>query len=340
MQDDVKRARVVAGGSAATPLEFPASRVDMRAALDTHGYVVVTGVLTAAQCDRACGQTWDWLEALSPAIRRAEPDTWATANRPIHSRGLIQHYNVGFQRASIEVRMLASRVFAELYGTAELWTSFDGISVTRRPNGNRFVQFDDLADWEERKWDKDSVHVDITGPGFEWYQGGVALTDQREDEHVFVCVPQSHLHHDRVMTLAGKVTTKNFLVMNDAQKCFLRDTGLDIVRVPVPRGAIILWDSRMSHSSSTYCKTARPDAQRMHVFTCMTPIPKCPHARQKEMHKRCKAYAEGRVSKHSPAVVSTFGKQPQTYGKSQAHFHPQPVADMNAAEKRLHGLIL
>ena len=110
-------------------------------------------------------------------------------------------------------------------------------------------------------------------------------------------------------------------------------------RVPLARGSLVLWDSRVVHSSSPYFATCPAGAQRIQIFACMLPVSRVPRdKRPEQMAKRQKAYDQGVVSKHSPDFVRLFGKLPQTYGSDQSHLCVPASVEMSDDEKRLHGL--
>ncbi len=318
----------------------PPSRASMNKALARDGYCVLRNVLSEDQCVAVETSLWNYMEALSPAIKRDDLATLTPANRPIHTRGLIQHYNVGFQEASVLVRQWAKPVFAELYGTQELWTSVDGLSLSTKP---KRCHYKDQADWNKNHWERDPVHVDqttVTDDGkHSCVQGGFAITSQHADEHVFLCVPGSHVMHAELLALGPAKKKLHWEIMNDSQKELMKHEGLEMKRVPLNRGDAVLWDSRVVHSSSPYLQTAPAGAKRIQVFACMLPVSRVPAAkRADQMAKRQKAYDQGVVSKHSPDLIRLFGKLPQTYGADQSHFTIPASVTMTPAERQLHGL--
>lgn len=313
------------------------TRAEIMQALERDGYCVVPDVLSSEQCDAVADALWTYMETLSPAISRADLGTFNCHNRPIHARGLIQHYNVGFQEFSVAVRVWVARVFAELYGTDELWSSVDGASFTIKP---KTCHYADMADWVKNHWARDPVHVDQTTPGFSCVQGGVAISEQAVDEHVFLCVPGSHKLHEKLLEMGPAKKTLHWEMMGDAQKEYMRARGLDMRRVPLARGSMVLWDSRVVHSSSPYFKTADPTAMRMQVFACMLPIDRVPlEKRAAQIEKRKRAYERGAAGKHSPDYFRPFGTTPQTRGRDQGHLRVPKSVEMTDPEKRLHALM-
>lgn len=307
--------------------------------LETEGFAIVPKVITEEQCDKLYDGFWSYMTELNPKLDPKDPETWTAENLPLTTKGLIQHYNVGFQRFNIDAHMLVKPVFEELYGTKKLWTSFDGVSFTKKDK----TMFKDLKDWQEKCW-KSSVHVDQTTPGFMSVQGGLAITNQEEDEHVFLCIPKSHLFHEKILELYdGKSFIPHFQVMKEKQLNFVKEQGLQMKRIPLKRGDMVLWDSRLIHYSAPYCSTAPKDAHRVHIFACMCPVPDNSKLVEGEMKKRKNAYETKRVSKHSPGKIRLFGAKPRLWNdKDKEKFEKTPIpesAKMTEEEQKLYGLI-
>lgn len=307
------------------------SRAEMKAALDKDGYVVVPNVLDSHTCDCLYDSFWDYLEALSPEIDRSNRATWTKRNLPINTKGLIQHFNIGFQRFTVDAHMLIKPVFQELYATERLRSSFDGVSFTQR--GTR-LSFQNLAHWDDVCWENNPVHIDQTTSGFLSIQGGLAVTTQKEDEHTFVCVPGSHIYHDELLEIWNTCAKEEFelksaeyqldktgkkpllrrpqlhwMVMNPRQLAFLRGKQLNMRRGLKERGDVVLWDSRTVHASAGYCATASPAAFRLQIFVCMCPIPpETAEERIREQNKRKKLTSWALYRNTRPIIFVYSGK--------------------------------
>lgn len=346
-------------------------RVDMMRGLQDQGFLVVRGLVPEEECDKMYGMFWAYLQGMFEKLDPLDRDTWRPsirknpetgelipANLPASRRGLIQAYNAGLQPFNIHARNLVKPLFEELWGTARLTTSFDGGSFTANRVG-RPASYKSVADWKTRCWDETPVHIDQTTPvslrethdpldpkSYEELsiQGGLAVTTQRENEHVFVCVPGSHKYHAELLAIRNeKPVKKNTLhwdLMEKKQLAFLRDKGLEMIRVELGKGDFVLWDSRTVHSSASYCKDADRTATRLQLMIAMRPAVNCP----KDRLVRWKAYNQGIVSKHSPDYLRLFSKNPAMKGKTYAHYdamkHLIPAsAEMTREEQKLHGLI-
>lgn len=308
--------------------------------LRENGYLIVRNVITEEQCAELYEGFWDYMEGMNPALKRGEPETWQAKELPLTTKGLIQHYNVGLQPFTVRARVLAKPVFELLYRTGDLTSSWDGVSFTRKASRQKYAS---LEDFEEHCWDRTPLHIDQTTLGEISIQGGLAVTEQRADEHVFVCIPGSHKHHAKLLELGPAKKSLHWEIQEGPQIQYLREQGLVMKRIPLGKGDFVLWESRLCHASAPHCKTARADAVRLQVFVCMRPALTGEEA-AREKAKRELGYAKGLVSKHSADHMRFFGKTPRIFSAEMKQkydsFRIPPSVEMNEAEKKLHGLAL
>jgi ectoine hydroxylase-related dioxygenase (phytanoyl-CoA dioxygenase family) len=209
---------------------------ELREQFERDGYLVIENVVNIEDRELLVNGFWNYIEALSPVVSRKNTETWwnATINNeriwPVNIHGLIQGYNVGFQEFTVKSRMLCKKVFEDLYGTKELVTSFDGISFSNKPKIHKYQNIDD---WETKGIVRDAVHVDQTTPGFRCVQGGLALVDQQEDGHVFLCIPGSHKLHDKLLDRikencknSDKILKSDWYILSDEDKRFYISNNL------------------------------------------------------------------------------------------------------------------
>jgi hypothetical protein len=361
---------------------------EMREVLARDGYFVMKDVFEEKTCDALKDSCWDYLERMCPGVDRNDPSTRRDDTMPLNMKGLIQQHNIGFQPFSVDAHLMAKPLYEKFWGTDKLVCSFDGVSITEN---RKRAHYKSLADWKEKCWDKNEVHIDQTTPGFFSVQGGLAITDQEEDEHVFLCIPGSHHYHEDILRIgkecaerecakqmdvweaaraAEKPLTKivkkkkkdgtimevqveipkptvkepelHWMVMNTEQLAFLKSKGLEMKRIPMKKGSFVFWDSRTVHASAPYCATARKDAMRIQIFIAMAPVLEDPEAVAEDRELRQKGYDEGRVSKHSAAMIRLFGKTPRQYNRDHGVLYkkmriPRSLK-MTREEKRLYGL--
>lgn len=324
--------------------------------LHQNGYVLVKNVVKKDRCEEILTEFFDYLEFLQPEFIREDRETWDSDNLPIRTRGLLQHFNCGFQPHAVHARSACLPVFESLFPNKELTCSFDGTSFAPRPKA---FKFKDIESWEKQARQKENLHIDQTSEGLISIQGGLAVVDQPIDCKVFVVIPGSHLYHEEIMKIQLKyrleddkeknIKRKNdlsiwydeqWLIMNDEMLDFIESKGLKRTRIEMSQGDLVLWDSRSIHSSADFTRQSIPGSYRLQVFVSFAPrVPDGPEY-DKEIEKRKKAFAEGRTSKHSAQQIRLFSKQPRIYKKPTKTFMKLPsYSEMTEKEQKFHGLV-
>lgn len=234
----------------AAPLGYnrfdPSDVVGWRAALDTYGFVVLAGVLSANEVATATSLLWDYLEHRIEGDR-ADPGTWAGWPSESYRYGMIQHDGthcdgVWYLRGLPGVRA----AFANLFGTPDLHVSYDGFPAVRPAPA---------VGPTKRDW----YHIDhsFDRPGRWLAQGLIALTPSGADDGGLVVWPCSHHRFaDRWGTPPRERTSvailNDFEVVQSYPGAELpRDiAGLGPVKVSMEAGDLALWDSRTVHCNA------------------------------------------------------------------------------------------
>ncbi|KAL4229540.1 hypothetical protein ACF0H5_012579 [Mactra antiquata] len=224
--------------------------------LKQKGYTVVPNVLTSSQCDKAIDGYNVWL--------RQFQGKWPKTNK-----SLVRGYNCGHIEPTWEVRHSAKSVFEQLWKTEKLLTSFDAVAIGRPPEDGEEPFEDGSTHW---------LHLDqeSSRDGLHAYQGGVYLEESCEDDWTLQVMENSHkvfhklFEHDPKAARASD--EKQFYRLNKTQVRFFQQNGCKIVRVPVPKGGMVLWDSRTVHANAQPMENrAHPGRWRFVVFVSMTP---------------------------------------------------------------------
>lgn len=119
----------------------------LKETLDKYGVAVLPSLLSAAEQTAMNGGMWQAIEyyasGLAKPVRRDNPRTYASLFdlSPCHG-GLFQHFSWGHQQYVWDVRQNPKIIepFANLWGTDDLRTSFDGVNcgigaLMHRPRG-------------------------------------------------------------------------------------------------------------------------------------------------------------------------------------------------------------
>lgn len=251
--------------------------------LDTKGYTVVPGVVTPRECDAAVREYQQWLRQFGDSF-------------PKSFNSIINQYNTGHMEVTWRLRLQTQPVFAQLWKTDKLLTSFDAIAIGRPPEDGK-----ETFQEPDRYW----LHSDQTSEryGLHAYQGALYLEEQCKDDWTFQVMEGSHKLLDAFYHQDGKEARKTnkaeyFKLTREEIQTF-KDGGCHLTRVPVPKGGMVLWDSRLIHAN------ARPLPNRKHsgrwryvVFVCMTPAR---WAGEQDMADRSRAYGRAMMTTHWPS---------------------------------------
>ncbi|WAR01995.1 hypothetical protein MAR_008553 [Mya arenaria] len=224
----------------------------------TKGYTVVPGVISPPDCDKYIDKYKEWLKQFKGS---ALWQKW--------SKGIIRGYGTGFLESTWEVRLQAKEVFSQLWKTEKLLTSFDTIAAGQPPEEGKEPFDDGSSHWlhldQESK--KDGLHV---------YQGGVYLKEACHDDWTLQVMENSHNVFEKFLRENPKAAQvsieKKFFKLNKTQVKYFQKNGCKIVRVPMPKGGLVLWDSRLVHDNAQPLEgRENPGRWRYVVFVSMTP---------------------------------------------------------------------
>ena len=186
-----------------------------------------------------------FLEGMGLGVRREAPETWVRS-RP-NAYGIVWSHGVGHSRLAwfVRTRPRLLEMFASLFGTAELITSFEG-----------FSWLPPAAYESEWRLGEAWFHTDQNGlsrPGRQTIQSFTSLFDQDETTGALVVVPRSHKKHAQVTkrVYAARPSTpteQQFLMLPPNDPILSKPRRPHLVRVRA--GDSVLWDSRMVHCST------------------------------------------------------------------------------------------
>lgn len=224
--------------------------------LEEVGYTVVPGVIPPAECDKYIDEYNQWLKQFG--------GRW-----PNSSKGLIRGYNTGHLETTWNVRLKAKSVFEQLWKTEKLLTSFDSITIGRPPEDGEEPYDDGSSHW---------LHLDQEAcrEGLHAYQGGVYLEEACEDDWTLQVMAKSHRVFHKFFgkfdNAARKSNQIQFFRLSKSHVNYFEQNGCRIKRVPVTKGGMVLWDSRVVHANAQPKEgRANPGRWRYVVFASMTP---------------------------------------------------------------------
>lgn len=252
--------------------------------LETQGYSVVPGVIPLEECDKYTQEFRAWLDRFGE-------------DSPVRKRsGILHQYRTSHSNAAWRLRLHAKPVFESIWGTGKLLTSVDGMSISEPPEQGRsnFSKPEDC--WfhlDQGSWRK----------GLHAYQGAVYLEETTPSDYCFRVLEGSQKYHQDLMDTFSDVNEamagKDFYILKNHHFEFYRNKGCAKKKVPVPKGGLVLWDSRTVHDTLAPVE-GRPhtDRWRFVIYICMTPAV---WASKKDFEVKKKAYEEMLCSAHWPS---------------------------------------
>jgi hypothetical protein len=228
---------------------------EVKRQLEEVGVAVFPGVLTPEFCDECTDEYKLWVRNFG----KSGPD---------NINSIIHKYGCAHMNATWRVRVAVKSVFATLWGTDKLLSSFDGIALSKPPEAGK----------GSSKFHKEggarSMHLD-QGPmrlGLHAYQGAVYLEAADEDDWCFQVMSGSHKYLEEFYeTFPSKHPTEFRKLTADELQWFV-DKGCEQRRVPVPKGGVLVWDAQLVHDGAKPIRGRKhPERWRFVNFVSMTP---------------------------------------------------------------------
>jgi len=290
--------------------------------LDDNGYVVYKGIANAAEIEKGKVLAWDFIEKVAPGVSRADPTTWDHPSWPDpFGKGIVSGDAVGqseflwFCRGIPNVKS----VFAQIWGTQDLITSFDGFCIWRPIEYN--------MNWKSAdSW----YHLDQnanTRPDKAGVQGFLNFYPAGVDDGGLVVVPKSHLYFKQIYQKYYPTLVGDFCIIARSPNFWKTEYvqwKLSAIKICCEPGDFVCWDSRTIHCSSpSLTKRAMPKAgnlppRRLVAYVCMTPKSRMT---EEVGYSRINAYLKGETTSHWPEDCNTPAKRKNT--KTGAY---QPIA--------------
>lgn len=267
--------------------------------LEENGYAVIPNVLDISDCDLYIKEYKDWAQQVE--------DT-GISFRSFES--LIQGHRIGHFNASWCVRLKVKDVFAQIWQTDKLLSSVDAVALSYPPEQGSKLFAEPNTGW---------LHIDQGDfrVGCHAYQGAVYLEEATSMDHCLRVLSKSHLYHEELIKQFPDIGQHTRVIehyrLDDRQrKWYIENNGCKLTKVPVPKGGMVLWDSRTVHDNSRP-EFGRPNKDRWRhmVLVCMTPAA---WATDEDIAQKRKAYNKLLMTTHWPSRgVSLF---PERIGKA------------------------
>lgn len=229
------------------------------------GFVVISGVLTAKECDATFEEFWDLRE--QDGLIRSEPASWAPYwnNQRFGRLGIMGSFSDihSMQQLSNRQNPLVHEAFARVLGSHDLWVDHDRLGVMRPTvdvdlhdgNGSRIMEsWRTLSNWLHLDCNPATGFASIgsfadSGSKIDFgstviIQGLLTLTDARVTDGGFHCVPGSQkLSTDWAAKNQGHGTRNNMQVPQEDQ---LHE---QVQQIPIRKGCLLAWNSLLFHGN-------------------------------------------------------------------------------------------
>jgi hypothetical protein len=187
-------------------------------AWDENGYVIVPAVITPEQARALADVVWESVGA--------DPDDPATWRLTDHGIMVQLFHHPALRPGRTSPRLL--KAFAQIWGTADLWTSLDRVSFN--PPVRPGVEFPG----PRLHWD-----ISLVPPVVFQVQGMIYLTDTSAEQGAFEAAPGFHKRIDAWLAGLGEGV--------DPRRV---DLSADAQRIAANAGDLIIWHSALPHGAS------------------------------------------------------------------------------------------
>lgn len=297
-----------------------------RQELADKGYTVVRDLLTDSECNELIGQFQEWLKT-----------NFEDGEFPYTAHSLVQRYKVGHLEPAWRARLKSRDVFAQIWGTNRLLTSVDAVAIGRPPeDGDETFANPDTYGW---------LHLDQTArrQGLHAYQGAVYLEHADHDDWTFEVLENSHRYFDEYygthLDAQRRALARGHMKTRDEHLDWLKEQGCVQKRVPVPKGGMILWDSRLVHANARPLEGRKhPGRWRWVVIACMAPA--C-WAGEKALKLKRQAYKNLLMTTHWPCDdIGLFPAELPSFAPRELHPLKQlPEIARSIDAQRLMGVV-
>jgi len=259
---------------------------DWEGFLARNGFYVFQNIIPPDRCDKYIADIWLWLSKFGYT---------RTSNKwPRNYRGIIKERGGSHQKFVWDIRseLNVVKAFSLLWNCKpeELVTSFDSIGLVRPGMDWKAWNHNDQVTPVKPVY-KDSI---ISRMGAEHIQGIVNLEHTDPTSSSFVCWPRTHL-------LFPKTNPQKGFVLKSTK--FLEYIGYKPWKILVPKGGMIIFDSRLVHCNAPplpECKLFR-----YVIYVCMTRRDKLTST---ELEQKRIYYKKKLATNHDGSVAKQSGR--------------------------------
>ena len=263
--------------------------MDYIESLETNGYAIIPDILCDNDIDYLTTLFKDWYNSI---------DNIDYLHNKINPHYIFKYHQVGHQRFAWYIRTHPNvrKVFERIWNTTELVVSYDGACYMNpknlTPNPNSVWTHTDQC-----PKNKDFICV----------QGFVSLTDNKHN--TLLVYEKSHkLFEQYYKNKNLQNSTKDWNLIDTK---FLNSIKDSKIILNVPKGSMVIWDSRLFHQN--VCTSYE---ERIIQYVSMLPKDNILNTISTQ-HKRIKYFKELRTTNHWCYPIKVNSLQPNTYGDNE-----------------------
>lgn len=298
--------------------------------LDANGFAVVKHVISPEQAAAYVDRAYTWLEGFGKGFDRNDRSTWKVQNLPNFNKGgLYNRHGSGHEQFVWDIRSEPGLIdtFAKIWGTDQLFVSFDGVNVSLPFDKDDTV---DRAPWPHvdqspmRRFKhciQGIMNLYENGPhdgGLMVLEGSFGLYNAFFDAHEADAPP-------------GGWSKKDSFNYKPEHLQWFYNQGCRWKKVEAGPGDVILWDSRCIH----YGAAAEGDRPRVATYVCYKPA----RDSTEELDKRRRECMENYDNTtHDPLMFRATGSRIFGVLTDDEQTRPRELPVLSERAKQLAGI--
>ena len=223
----------------------------IRRLLEEEGFAIITDVLNADECKDIIDGVWDSMEKITAGldvpVNRKKKETWSSVKQQEKLRDIYSHHGIAHAEFLWRLRQKPKilSIFCDAYGgdcrPEDLLVSFDGLSFQTPPEYNKRGN-----GWYKNCW----YHVDqsYTRPDRECFQSWVTAYDVNPGDFTIGFFAGSHKSFEKFGKKFGVKKRDNNYKLQTQEEIDFYESKHRQIRVTCPKGAVVIWDSRVVHT--------------------------------------------------------------------------------------------
>ncbi|KAK3103546.1 hypothetical protein FSP39_020054, partial [Pinctada imbricata] len=256
--------------------------------LERNSFVVIPDVISNTECNKFIKEYREWYGNFKGKRREFLRQR----------QSVVQNFWVGHLEASWKIRLKVKPIFEKIWETTQLLTSVDGVAISAPPEEE--TEGFNMKNPEFRSETDSWLHLDQgkSRVGRHAIQGAVYLETSSSDDYCFRVMKGSENYHREFLNKMRPNIEPNttFIKLKPHEISWFEERGCETTFVEVPKGGMILWDSRTVHDNLPPRRGRSSGNRWRHVcFVTMTPAK---WAGPEDLEVKKRMYNERLMSSH------------------------------------------